>query len=65
VGNSLNKTVSSYNKAVGSLETRFIPTARKFNELGVGEEGGFPEISEVDHQPREVLPGLSLEVEKK
>jgi DNA recombination protein RmuC len=65
VGSSLNKTVNSYNKAVGSLESRFMPTARKFNELGVGEEGKLPEIEGVDRQPKELASGLSQNSEEK
>jgi DNA recombination protein RmuC len=34
VGKSLDKTVDSYNKAVGSLDRRLMPAARRFSELG-------------------------------
>jgi len=65
VGSSLNKTVNSYNKAVGSLESRFMPTARKFNELGVGEEGKLPEIDAVDRQAKELASPLMQNLEEK
>jgi len=35
VGRQLESSVSSYNKAIGSLDTRILPTTRKFKELGV------------------------------
>lgn len=35
VGTSLNRSVESYNKAMGSLEVRVLPSARKLEELKV------------------------------
>jgi len=34
VGKSLDKTVDSYNKAVGSFDRRLMPAAKRFRELG-------------------------------
>jgi len=35
VGKQLESSMKSYNKAIGSLDTRVLPTARKFSELGI------------------------------
>ena len=52
VGGALTKTVDAYNKAAGSLESRVLPSARRFRELGaaLGEE--IVEIDSVDESPR-------------
>ena len=36
VGKSLDGSVKKYNEAVGSLDTRVLPAARRLRELGVG-----------------------------
>ena len=53
VGKALTRSVDSYNKAVGSLESRVLPSARKFEAMGVvADEGQLDTPALVDSQPR-------------
>ncbi len=52
IGAALQKAVDSYNKAVGSLEARVLPSARKLKELGAATGDEIPEIEPVDEAPR-------------
>ncbi len=52
VGSSIEKAVDNYNKAVGSLESRVMPSARKFKELGATAGDEIIEIEPIDESPR-------------
>ena len=53
LGTNLDRSVKSYNKFVGSLETSVFPQARKFTELGVeGTQQQLPEIEELETDVR-------------
>lgn len=52
VGRGLEKAIGSYNKAVGSMESRVLPTVRKFRELGVTGSEEIPVLDQVDQVPR-------------
>ncbi len=52
LGGALGKSVEAYNQAVGSLETRVLTSARKFQELGAGSKKEITEIEAVENAPR-------------
>ncbi|BDS07704.1 hypothetical protein NT6N_27440 [Oceaniferula spumae] len=59
LGRSLNSAVGDYNKTVGSLETRILTGARKFEELGAAPETNqIPETKGVEVVPREIRADL-------
>jgi DNA recombination protein RmuC len=49
---SLEHAVDSYNKAVGSMEGRVLPAARRFKELGAATGEEIPELEPVDKAAR-------------
>ena len=60
LGSQLGKSVDAYNKAVGSLESRVLPGARKLRDLGAGgasEE--VPQLEPVENLVRQMeMPAL-------
>jgi DNA recombination protein RmuC len=52
VGGALGRAVDSYNKAAGSLESRVLPSARRFKELGAATGEEIVVIEPVDESPR-------------
>ena len=52
IGQALTKSVQTYNKAVGSLETRIFPAARKFKELGIASDKDLPLLEALEVAPR-------------
>jgi len=68
VGKSLHQATEAYNKAVASLESRVLPSARKFKDLGIAAgETEIEELIPVETVPRalrapEALPAPTGEV---
>jgi DNA recombination protein RmuC len=54
LGKQLDRAADSYNKAVGSLETRVLPTARRFRDLGAGSGEDVPALEPIDTQARQL-----------
>ena len=54
LGNHLSRSVDSYNKAVGSFDSRVLPGARKFTEMGIQGKKDLPEPQPVERLPRPV-----------
>jgi DNA recombination protein RmuC len=56
LGRKLDGSVSSYNKAIGSLEGRVLISARKFKELGATGAEDIPIAEPIDQSTRKMIP---------
>ena len=54
LGRSLDNSVDAYNKAVASYDSRVLPGARKFTELGISAKKEPPKVEQVEHMARRV-----------
>jgi DNA recombination protein RmuC len=52
MGTAIERSITSYNKIVGSMESRVLPSVRKFKELGVTGAEEIPILEQIDQQPR-------------
>ncbi len=59
VGKQLNSSVENYNKAVGSLERKVLPGARKFTELGVHPKKEIESVETLEALPRTLVDPTS------
>ena len=51
-GISLGNATKLYNDLIGSIENRFLVSARRFKELGAGSDTDIPELTQIDLAPR-------------
>jgi DNA recombination protein RmuC len=64
LGKSLARATAAFNRAVGSMESRVFPSARKFRELGAATGDEIPSLEPVDQQPRELdVPELPRQLD--
>jgi DNA recombination protein RmuC len=54
VGRSLARATAAFNKTVGSMESRVLPAARRFRDLGAATGAEIPPLEVIDQQPREL-----------
>jgi DNA recombination protein RmuC len=59
VGRQLGSSVESYNRAVGSLERKVLPGARKFVELGIHTKKELEKTETLDPVPRTMIEPAS------
>jgi DNA recombination protein RmuC len=52
VARGLTKSVDAYNRAIGSLESRVLVTARRLKDSGISAPEPLPELSPIDHVAR-------------
>lgn len=55
IGKNLEKSIESYNKAVGSFESRVLVAARRFKELGAATGEEIKNINFLDKVPRQLV----------
>ena len=54
IGRSLDNSVDAYNKAVASYDSRVLPGARKFTELGVTAKKEPPKMEQIERMTRNI-----------
>ncbi len=54
IGKGITRATEAYNRAVGSMEARVLPSARRFRELGAATSDEIPPVEPIEATPREV-----------
>jgi len=54
IGNSLGKSVEHFNKAVGSFDSRVLPSAKRFTEMGISAKKEIKDPEQIEMIAREI-----------
>ena len=69
VGGGLARALDAYNRAVGSLQSRLLPLAEKFEELGAASPKELRDLQQITERPRvaaqRALPGVEDEAPRR
>ena len=60
LGDSIRMSVDRYNRLVGSIDTRMMPTLRKFEEVGAKSTKGLVELKTVSGDTRALVSGQGM-----
>ncbi len=60
LGDSIKMSVDRYNKLVGSIDSRMMPTLKKFEDAGAKSGKALVEPKRVEGEPRELVSGQGL-----
>ena len=54
LGRNLSQSVDAFNSAVGSLDRKVLPGARKFTEMGIQAKKPIPELDQIEKSTRKI-----------
>jgi DNA recombination protein RmuC len=54
VGTAIANAIAAYNRVIGSMESRVLPAARRFKDLGAATGEDIPVLSALDQTPRQL-----------
>ncbi len=52
LGDSIRQSVERYNRLVGSIDSRLVPTLKKFEDAGAGSAKPLAEVKQIEAQPK-------------
>ena len=61
VRKGLDAAIQAYNRAAGSLESRLLVSARRFQDLGAGDDADVGPVEMIDRVPRQLTLGAVAE----